>query len=76
LEEIAALLLSEGAVVNCVDKDKQTPVMLAAVCDHPNLVRLLIQHGADLSLKNAFDEMVSDLPDLSPAVMEILQENR
>ena len=54
-EEILRVLLSHGADPNIADKNKRTPLMLAAldVGTEPGIMEALIEYGADL---NAQDE--------------------
>jgi ankyrin repeat protein len=53
--EIAAFLLKNGAEVNGQSKKKgMTALMLAAGWDNVELVRMLLEHGADPSLTDIF----------------------
>lgn len=53
--EIAAFLLKNGAAVNVRSKKKGiTALMLAAVWDNVELVNMLLEHGADVKLTDAF----------------------
>lgn len=53
--ETAAFLLKNGAEVNVQSKKKDiTALMLAAVSDNVELVRMLLEHGADASLTDTF----------------------
>ncbi len=47
------LLLQSGADINRTDKDGNTPLMLAAQNDQPNMVAHLLQNQADKTLKRA-----------------------
>ena len=52
--EVATLLLDYGADINAVDKDGDTPLILAIRGRRPDedLVQLLLERGADISLLN------------------------
>lgn len=50
--EIMTLLLNEGAVVDALSPNTTTPLMMAARSGHNQAAILLIEHGADVSLKN------------------------
>lgn len=51
--EIIDLLVNQGADVNAVDERGTTPLMFAAAHRETELVRRMIQHGADTRAKNA-----------------------
>ena len=51
-KECAAQLLRNGAKVNQTDKDGKTALMMAVVNGHTALVELLLDKGADISLKS------------------------
>lgn len=49
-----AFLLSAGVPVNSTDRSAQnTPVFCAAKENHSEMVKFLVEHGADLTLRNA-----------------------
>jgi ankyrin repeat protein len=50
---VAQSLLERGADVNALDKDHQTPLLLAMQYDRSDLVRFLLEHGADPNLEGA-----------------------
>jgi ankyrin repeat protein len=52
--EVTKALLDAGAKVNVQDVRHMTPLMLAVATDHadPRTVRLLLQKGADISMKD------------------------
>ncbi|XP_069099881.1 protein phosphatase 1 regulatory inhibitor subunit 16B isoform X1 [Pleurodeles waltl] len=60
-EEVIKLLLNHGANVNSKDNELWTPLHAAATCGHINLVKILIQYGADLLAVNADGNMPYDL---------------
>lgn len=51
-KEAAKELLLMGANVNLPDAEGLTPLMHAVICEDPVAVRLLLEHGADISAKN------------------------
>ena len=52
--DVTRALLDAGAKVNAVDVRQMTPLMLAVASDHadPRTVHLLLQRGADISVKD------------------------
>ncbi|XP_014340718.1 protein phosphatase 1 regulatory inhibitor subunit 16B [Latimeria chalumnae] len=67
-EDIAKLLLNHGANVNAKDNELWTPLHAASICAHMNLVKILIQYGADLLAVNADGNMPYDLCDDDPTL--------
>uniref|UniRef100_U3JSZ8 Protein phosphatase 1 regulatory subunit 16B n=1 Tax=Ficedula albicollis TaxID=59894 RepID=U3JSZ8_FICAL len=67
-EDIVKLLLNHGANVNAKDNELWTPLHAAATCGHINLVKILIQHGADLLAVNADGNMPYDLCEDEPTL--------
>ena len=41
-------MLEEGADINCVDKDGKTALLVAAEENSPEVVKWLLDHGADI----------------------------
>lgn len=46
------VLLSEGASIDTVDQDGNTPLMIAAKIGNPRIVKILLAHNPDLNKKN------------------------
>lgn len=67
-EEIVKLLLSHGANVNAKDNELWTPLHAAATCGHINLVKILVQYGADLLAVNSDGNMPYDLCEDEPTL--------
>ena len=49
-------LIKKQTNINCKDKYSQTPLMWATTVGNENIVRYLIEHGADLSHKDGNNE--------------------
>lgn len=45
-----------GASIECRDKDKDTPLLMAASKNHLDTIRSLLSHGADIGAKDSNDE--------------------
>ncbi|MCK5919186.1 MAG: ankyrin repeat domain-containing protein [Cocleimonas sp.] len=54
-------LLELNAMIDSQDEDGNTPLMLAVAVTEMDAIKLLIEKGADLKLKNGLDETVLDL---------------
>ena len=52
--EILRKLLEQGAMVNCMDRRGQTCLMHAVLSCRLNVVKLLVDSGADLALRNVY----------------------
>jgi uncharacterized protein len=77
--ETAALLLAKGAEVDTQSKKKGiNALMLAAVADNAELVQMLLDHGADTSLKDVFGRTARDLAERkgNSAMAELLSDPR
>ncbi|XP_072539982.1 protein phosphatase 1 regulatory inhibitor subunit 16B isoform X2 [Salminus brasiliensis] len=77
-EDMVQLLLSRGASVNAQDNELWTPLHAAATCGHTGLVKILIQHGADLLAVNSDGNMPYDLCEDDPTldIIETAMANR
>ena len=75
--ETASLLLDNGAEVNLQSKKRNLDaLMLAAVADNAELVRMLLDHGADASQKDIFGRSAKDLAEMkgNAAMVDMLSE--
>ena len=45
-----------GAFIECRDKDKDTPLLIAASKNHLGTIKTLLNHGADIGAKDSKDE--------------------
>lgn len=52
-------LIDQGAFLDLPDSEGVTPVMVAAECDHIEIVRYLIEHGADGKKRTATGENIA-----------------
>ena len=52
LYDTANYLIQNGANVNAQDCNGETPLMLAVICEHEDLIRLLLTNNADKNIKN------------------------
>ena len=59
-QEIAELLLERGAATGARDDEYKTPLMLAVINGHEELVELLINHGSDPLLSNKYSKDAVD----------------
>ncbi len=54
---IAQMLIARGATVNAVETFRgQTALMWAAAQSHPDIVELLLKHGADVAIRAKYDD--------------------
>lgn len=59
-EEIVKMLLAKKAIVDSPAPNKTTPLMMAARSGHTDTVKLLLDHGADVRLRNEWDMSAVD----------------
>ena len=45
-----------GAFIECRDKDKDTPLLIAASKNHLGTIKTLLNHGAEIGAKDSNDE--------------------
>ena len=70
VEEVTQLV-REGADVNAVSKDRETPLMLAALQNsNPDVLRVLIDKGADVAMKNTNGKTALDYAGENEALKE------
>ncbi len=50
--EAAKLFISEGININALDNEGQTALMRASLFGHTKMVKLLLDHGADIKIRN------------------------
>jgi ankyrin repeat protein len=59
--EILKKLLERGAMLNCVDRHGQTCLMHAVLSGHQDVVKLMVDSGADLTACNVYHNTAIDL---------------
>jgi ankyrin repeat protein len=59
--DVARLLLAAGAEADGRDCWRQTPLMNAALFNHPRMLQLLLAHGADLNMRGEDGKTAQDL---------------
>ncbi len=59
-EEIVLMLLAKKAIVDAPAPNKTTPLMMAARSGHIRTIKLLLDHGADVRLRNDWDMSAID----------------
>ncbi|KAL0964778.1 hypothetical protein UPYG_G00328810 [Umbra pygmaea] len=58
---VASLLVKAGAGVNLMDRDDKTPLMIASLNNHEDLVKLLLENGADCGIQTKFGKSAIDM---------------
>lgn len=66
-------LLEKGASANMLGRDHNTPIMEAAYAGHLDTVKLLLDHGADLSVKKSDGATALDLGGRHQDVMDLFK---
>jgi ankyrin repeat protein len=61
--EVVELLIQKGATINSISSQQKhsTPVMIAAAAGHADVVQILIDHGADLTITNGDGSTVLEI---------------
>lgn len=70
--EVVEMLVGRGASLDPVDDRGRSALMIAAGRDHPQIVRWLLEHGADPALRDKEGKTAADLA-ASDAVREALK---
>lgn len=58
---MAHVLIKNGAKVNVADHDGKTPLMNATLNGHTDLVKELVENGADINVKNKYGKCSIDM---------------
>jgi ankyrin repeat protein len=59
--QVLKKLVERGAMLNCMDVHGQTCVMQAILSGHQEVVKLLVDSGADLTARNIYHNTALDL---------------
>ena len=78
--ELIAALIDAGAEINAKDGRGMTPLMLAVATNHQNpaVIRLLLEHGADVKVQSSLGETAADWARklATPVGLELLKVSR
>ena len=66
--DVVHVLVQNGAKLNIKDADLWTPLHAAVACGNSELVKYLVEHGADMVAINADGNMPIDLVDENEAI--------
>jgi hypothetical protein len=72
-EDVVRFLLRSGAAVDPTDQVNSTPLQKAIYFNHPEAVRVLLEHGADPAHKDRFGSSAMDYAGGRSRIIEILQ---
>ena len=72
--EIASILVKAGAAIDAVNRFNETPLYFAAYDGHTDVVRVLIEAGADRTIKNkeGKDAVFAAQASMEDAVIELV----
>lgn len=74
--DVAILLIKKGAKVNTFDPyTKTSPLHTAAMCGHRKLVKVLLEHGADVYVKDKFGKTPLDKAK-DPIIIDLIKRYR
>ena len=74
--DVVRILLNFGAKPDCLDENSCTPLMFAAMGNHPHSVNELLGHGADVTLTNIVGQSALSLAVREKALMaQTVMEN-
>ncbi|KAM4050487.1 protein fem-1 homolog C isoform 1-T2 [Anomaloglossus baeobatrachus] len=71
--QVTAILLECGADVNVRDSDENSPLHIAALNNHPDIMNLLIKSGAHFDSTNAHNQTACDLLDEKEMAKNLIQ---
>ncbi|KAF7704251.1 hypothetical protein HF521_021323 [Silurus meridionalis] len=75
---MAQLLIEAGADINARDKDGKTSLMIAVLNNYEQLVKLLLDSGADRHVTNEFGSSVTEMAKAlaKQNIIDLLEENK
>lgn len=73
-DDVVHVLVQGGATLDIKDADLWTPLHAAVACGNADLVKYLVEHGADLVAINADGNMAIDLVDENEEIEVYLDE--
>ncbi|XP_074851304.1 protein fem-1 homolog C [Carettochelys insculpta] len=71
--QVTAILIECGADVNVRDSDDNSPLHIAALNNHPDIMNLLIKSGSHFDTTNAHKQTASDLLDEKEMAKNLIQ---
>ncbi|KAJ4334055.1 hypothetical protein N0V95_009264 [Ascochyta clinopodiicola] len=74
-EDVAAILIQEGAKVDIQDKNCWTPLMWAMTNRHKGIVKLLLDHGASTDVKSSGGRTAFDFVEPNSEISDYLHES-
>lgn len=74
--DIAQVLIDAGADVNALDERKRTPLYDATMRANLKIIRLLLEHGANMDARDADGATPLEWSRTSPEVQEVFREYR
>jgi hypothetical protein len=74
-EDVAAILIEEGATVDIQDKNRWTPLMWAMTNRHKAIVKLLLDHGASTDVKSSGGRTAFDFVEPNSEISDYLHES-
>ena len=70
--DVATFLIDNGAQLDAQDTSGETPLMIAVLCEHEELLKLLLDRGADKSIRNCEGLTVLELCGIKEEISSIL----
>ncbi|KAF1963423.1 hypothetical protein CC80DRAFT_486817 [Byssothecium circinans] len=74
-EEVAEVLIKEGATVDAQDRNRWTPLMWAMTNRHKNIVKFLLDHGASTDVKSSAGRTAFDFIEPNSEISDYLHES-
>ncbi|KAL1643393.1 hypothetical protein SLS61_009227 [Didymella pomorum] len=74
-EDVAKMLIEEGAKVDIQDKNRWTPLMWAMTNRHKGIVKLLLDHGASTDVKSSGGRTAFDFVEPNSEISDYLHES-